>query len=152
MKKLLIISMLLLPMLAQAQPFKYQKTDGEFKKYTGQVTLSGTYFRELDPEYVDYLGDHICFTADKKSAPLIPRPKGDERNAYFCFSNFEQAKKTFKLPDSIKKGYCTYEGKATITIKNYDLFFILSEGFDYTTLISAKNVTPVKTVKCPSHE
>lgn len=152
MKKLLIISMLLLPMLAQAQPFKYQKTVSDFKHYQGQVTLTGTYFRELDPEYVDYLGDNICFTPDKKSASLIPRPKGDERSAYFCFHNFEQARKTFKLPDSIKKGYCTYEGKATITIKNYDLFFIESEGFDYTTLISAKNVTPVKTVKCKTHE
>lgn len=152
MKKLLIISMLLLPMLAQAQPFKYQKTDSDFKHYQGQVTLTGTYFRELDPEYVDYLGDNICFTPDKKSASLIPRPKGDERSAYFCFHNFEQARKTFKLPDSIKKGYCTYQGKATIMIKNYDLFFIESEGFDYTTLISAKNVTPVKTVKCKTHE
>ncbi|MFC2994282.1 hypothetical protein ACFODO_03135 [Acinetobacter sichuanensis] len=152
MKKLLIISMLLLPMLAQAQPFKYQKTGSDFKHYQGQVALTGTYFRELDPEYVDYLGDNICFTPDKKSASLIPRPKGDERSAYFCFHNFEQARKTFKLPDSIKKGYCTYEGKATITIKNYDLFFIESEGFDYTTLISAKNVTPVKTVKCKTYE
>lgn len=148
MKKLLIIGMLLLPMLAQAQPFKYQKTDGDFKHYQGQATLTGTYSRELDPEYVDYLGDHICFTPDKKSASLIPRPKGDERIVYFCFSNFEQAKKTFKLPNSIKKGYCSYEGKATITIKNYELFFIESEGFDHTTLISAKNMTPAKAIKC----
>ncbi|WP_174493918.1 hypothetical protein [Acinetobacter sp. Marseille-Q1623] len=152
MKKLLIIGMLLLPMLAQAQPFKYQKTNGDFKHYQGQATLTGTYSRELDPEYVDYLGDHICFTPDKKSASLIPRPKGDERIVYFCFSNFEQAKKTFKLPNSIQKGYCSYEGKATITIKNYELFFIESEGFDHTTLISAKNVTPAKAVKCDIYD
>ena len=148
MKKLLIISMLLLPMLAQAQPFKYQKTVSDFKHYKGQATLTGTYSRVLDPEYVDQLGDSSCFTPDQKSTALIPRPKGDERSVYFCFSNFEQAKKTFKLPNSIKKGYCSYEGKATISIKNYDLFFIESEGFDLTQLVSATNITPAKAIKC----
>ncbi len=152
MKKLFIVGMLLLPMVAQAQPFKYQKTVMDFKHYNGQATLTGTYSRVLDPEDVDYLGDGICFTPDAKSALLIPRPKGDQRSVYFCFSNFEQAKKTFKLPDTIKKGYCSYEGKATISIKNYKLYFIESEGFDHTTLISAKNITPPKALKCDSYQ
>ncbi|MFW1858628.1 hypothetical protein [Acinetobacter defluvii] len=139
------------PILTSAQGFQYQKTKSEFKYYTGQATLTGTYSRNLDPEYVDYIGDAICFYPDKKSAPLIPRPKGDERMAWFCFSNFENAKKTFKLPNTIKKGYCTYEGKATVTIKDYELFFIISEGYDLTRLVSAKNISPAKAVKCESY-
>ena len=151
MKKLFIVGMLLLPMVAQAQPFKYQKTVMDFKHYNGQATLTGTYSRVLDPEYVDYLGDGICFTPDAKSALLIPRPKGDQRIVYFCFSNFEQAKKTFKLPDTIKKDYCKYEGKATITIKDYNLFVVETEGSDLTQLVSAKNITPAKAVKCEAN-
>ena len=151
MKKLFIVGMLLLPMVAQAQPFKYQKTVMDFKHYNGQATLTGTYSRVLDPEYVVYLGDGIFFTPDAKSALLIPRPKGDQRIVYFCFSNFEQAKKTFKLPDTIKKDYCKYEGKATITIKDYNLFVVETEGSDLTQLVSAKNITPAKAVKCEAN-
>lgn len=112
-------------MLVSAHAFQYHKTQGELKYYTGQTTLIGTYSRNLDPEYVDY---DVCFFPDKKSASLIPRPKSDTRNAWFCFTNFEIAKKTFKLPNSIKKGYCTYEGKATVTIKNYRLLIAEAEG------------------------
>lgn len=148
MKNLIIILAIICPTLGQAQPFQYQKTQSEYKYYTGQTTLTGTYSRIMEPEYVDYLGDSICFEPDKKSASQIPRPKGDDRNAYFCFKNFEQARKTFKLPNNINKGYCSYEGKATINIKGYQLFYIASEGFDATTLVSAKNITPAKAVKC----
>ena len=148
MKQLFICITALCPMLVSAHAFQYHKTQGELKYYTGQTTLTGTYSRNLDPEYVDYMGDDVCFYPDKKSASLIPRPKSDTRNAWFCFSNFEIAKKTFKLPNSIKKGYCSYEGKATISIKNYDLFFIESEGFDLTQLVSATNITPAKAIKC----
>ncbi len=85
---------------------------------------------------------------NKTSSALIPRPKGDERTAWFCFSNFEQAKKIFQLPDTIKKHYCKYEGKATITINDYNLFVEETEGSDLTQLVSAKNITPAKAVKC----
>ena len=148
MKKLILVAFMILPMLAQAQTFKYQKDISGFKQYKGNVTLTGTYSRTLDPEYLEYMGDGVCFEPDQKSSALVPRPKGDERTAWFCFSNFEQAKKTFKLPDTIKKDYCKYEGKATITIKDYNLFVVETEGSDLTQLVSAKNITPAKAVKC----
>ena len=148
MKKLILVALMTLPVLAQAQPFKYQKDISNFKQYKGDATLTGTYSRTLDPEYLEYMGDAICFEPDQKSSAHIPRPKGDERIAWFCFSNFEQAKKTFKLPDTIKKDYCKYEGKATITIKDYNLFVVETEGSDLTQLVSAKNITPAKAVKC----
>ena len=151
MKQLFICITVLCPTLVDAHAFQYQKTQGELKYYTGQTTLTGTYSRNLDPEYVDYMGDDVCFYPDKKSSSLIPRPKGDTRIAWFCFSNFETAKKTFKLPNSIKKGYCTYEGKATVTIKNYRLLIAETEGYDSSHLVSAKNITPAKVMKCESY-
>jgi len=151
MKKFILVAFMILPMLAQAQTFKYQKDISGFKQYKGNVTLTGTYSLNLDPEYLEYMGDGICFEPDQKSSAHIPRPKGDERIAWFCFSNFEQAKKTFKLPDTIKKDYCKYEGKATITIKDYNLFVEETEGSDLTQLVSAKNITPAKAVKCEAN-
>ena len=151
MKKFILVALMTLPILAQAQTFKYQKDISGFKHYKGKVTLTGTYSRNLDPEYLEYMGDGICFEPDQKSSAHIPRPKGDERIAWFCFSNFEQAKKTFKLPDTIKKDYCKYEGKAIITIKDYNLFVVETEGSDLTQLVSAKNITPAKAVKCEAN-
>ena len=151
MKKFILVALMTLPILAQAQTFKYQKDISGFKHYKGEVTLTGTYSRNLDPEYLEYMGDGICFEPDQKSSAHIPRPKGDERIAWFCFSNFEQAKKIFKLPDTIKKDYCKYEGKATITIKDYNLFVVETEGSDLTQLVSAKNITPAKAVKCEAY-
>lgn len=148
MKKTLLIALMALPVLVQAQTFKYQKTESGFKNYQGQATLTGTYSRTLDPEYLEYMGDAICFEPNKTSSALIPRPKGDTRDVWFCFSNFDTAKKTFKLPDNIKKGYCKYEGQATIHIKDYKLFIEETEGFDLTQLVSATNITPAKAVKC----
>jgi len=148
MKKLILVAFITLPILAQAQPFKYQKDISGFKHYKGNVTLTGTYSRTLDPEYLEHMSDAICFEPDQKSSAHIPRTKGDERTAWFCFSNFEQAKKTFKLPDTIKKDFCKYEGTATITIKDYNLFVEETAGFDLTQLVAAKNITPAKAVKC----
>lgn len=135
-------------MLTHAQGFTYHSTDDEYKKYQGEVTLTGQYSRVLEQEYLDYMGDNICFYPDATSAKLIPRDKNDMRSVWFCFSNFKTAKATFNIPDQIKSGYCEYKGRATVRIKNYDIFIVESEGSDYAKLLSAKNISPAKAVKC----
>jgi hypothetical protein len=40
MKKFILVAFMALPMLAQAQTFKYQKDDYGFKHYKGQATLT----------------------------------------------------------------------------------------------------------------
>ena len=52
MKKFILVALMTLPILAQAQTFKYQKDISGFKHYKGKVTLTGTYSRNLDPEYL----------------------------------------------------------------------------------------------------
>jgi len=42
MKKILLLALMTLPVMAEAQNFKYQKTDRGFKNYKGDVTLTGT--------------------------------------------------------------------------------------------------------------
>ena len=66
MKKFILVALMILPMLVQAQTFKYQKDISNFKQYKGDATLTGTYSRTLDPEYLEYMGDAICFEPDKK--------------------------------------------------------------------------------------
>ncbi len=117
LNKILLIALAVLPVFAQAQSFKYTNTESGFKNYQGQATLTGKFSRNLDPEYVDYMGDDICFEPNKTSAALIPRPKGDTRDVWFCFSNFDAAKKTFKLPDNIKKVIANMKGRQRFKLK-----------------------------------
>ena len=151
MKKLILVAFMALPMLAHAHSFKYQKDDYGFKHYKGQATLTGIYSYTLDPEYVEYMGYLVCFEPNKVSVGLVPHLKGDQRDTWFCFNDTKQAQKVFKLPDTIKKGYCKYEGQATVSIKDYSLFVEETEGTDLTQLVSAKNITPPKAVKCEAN-
>jgi hypothetical protein len=61
MNKILVIALGILPVFAQAQSFKYKNTESGFKNYQGLATLTGKFSRNLDPEYLDYMGDDICF-------------------------------------------------------------------------------------------
>ena len=149
MKRLIVIAFMALPVFVQAHSFKYQKTEGDYQFYKGQTTLTGIYTQDLNPDNVEYLDNTVCFYPDIKSTALIPRPKGDERvMPWFCFSNVEAAKKIFKLPSRLKSGDCSYEGRALINIKDYQLFIVASDGYDLTHLVSAINITPTKAIKC----
>lgn len=143
MKKLLL-SIILLPCLAQADFINTKKVD-EYGRplYKGQTTLTG---KVTVDEYE--WGPSTCFHVDKKDAYKIPRPKGDERGPWFCFSNEKTANKILKLPNTMKNGICSYKAKATITVKDYALFIEQTAGVDETTLISAKVITPYKAIKC----
>jgi len=124
------------------------KTDDEFKYYKGQVTLTGSYSRNYNPndEFDD--SDSICFTPDATTAKLIPRPNGDQRKPYFCFSNFETARKLLNLNKQLLSGYCSQSGKAIVTIQGYDLFYAQAGFHDQSKLVSAKNIVSGKAGKC----
>ena len=113
--------------------------------YTGQITVSGEYNYSFDDEA---MGPMVCFTADKASAKLIPRKKGDERSPWFCFRNQATAMKTFKIPKKPAKGYCEYRGKATVTVNQYSVYREASEGSDMAQLLGTQNIKPLSPKKC----
>ena len=94
------------------------------------------------------MGPMVCFTADKASAKLIPRTKGDERSPWFCFRNQATALKTFKIPKKPAKGYCEYRGKATVTVNQYSVYREASEGSDMAQLLGTQNIKPLSPKKC----
>ena len=94
---LMLTAFLATPLMAAAEGLKFKRHDelNGMDDYTGQITVSGEYNYSFDDEAV---GPMVCFTADKASAKLIPRKKGDERGPWFCFRNQSVAIKTFKIP------------------------------------------------------
>ena len=150
MKHWLVLTMVALtitPLTAAAEGLKFKRHDelNGMDDYTGQITVSGEYNYSFDDEA---MGPMVCFTADKASAKLIPRKKGDERSPWFCFRNQATALKTFKIPKKPAKGYCEYRGKATVTVNQYSVYREESEGSDMAQLLGTQNIKPLSPKKC----
>ena len=144
---LTLVSLTITPLTAAAEGLKFKCHDDRngMDDYTGQITVSGEYNYSFDDEA---MGPMVCFTADKASAKLIPRKKGDERSPWFCFRNQATALKTFKIPKKPAKGYCEYRGKATVTVNQYSVYREASEGSDMAQLLGTKNIKPLSPKKC----
>ena len=150
MKHWLVLTMVALtitPLTAAAEGLKFKRHDepNGMDDYTGQITVSGEYNYSFDDEA---MGPMVCFTADKASAKLIPRKKGDERSPWFCFRNQATALKTFKIPKKPAKGYCEYRGKATVTVNQYSVYREASEGSDMAQLLGTKGIKALPPKKC----
>jgi hypothetical protein len=64
-------------------------------RFRGQIELSGWTLRNPDPDLYRQL---TCFEADSSSAARLPRWQGDERRAWFCFSNRAEAARALGPP------------------------------------------------------
>lgn len=133
MKTLLFCLLLSLSSLAQAAP---------------NLTLTGRYEYGTDAETFEMLVGKVCFYPNASSAKLLPRPKSDKRLAWFCFNNTAQAKKLLGLDASPHKTRCSISGTATVQVKNYQVYFEESDGFDTATLLSVKNNANTKASAC----
>ena len=144
---LTLVALTITPLTAAAEGLKFKRHDepNGMDDYTGQITVSGEYNYSFDDEA---MGPMVCFTADKASAKLIPRKKGDERSPWFCFRNQATALKTFKIPKKPAKGYCEYRGKATVTVNQYSVYREESEGSDMAQLLATKGIKALPPKKC----
>jgi hypothetical protein len=64
-------------------------------RFRGEIELSGWTLRNPDPDLGRIL---TCFEADSSSAARLPRWAGDERRAWFCFSNRAEAARALGPP------------------------------------------------------
>lgn len=87
--------------------------------HAAELTLEGMFERRTDAYSKRVLGEAVCFIPDAKHAGALPRPAGDERRAWFCFSNRAHAVKAFAIARAGKG--CGLRGSATITVSGYAL-------------------------------
>lgn len=110
-----------------------------------EVKLAGSWERRTDADTRRVLGDAVCFHPDEKFESALPRPAGDERRAWFCFSNRAQAMKAFGVP-AFGKG-CGSRGTATVTVSGYSLGKG-EEAVDRARLERVLAKTPPRPIPC----
>jgi hypothetical protein len=66
-------------------------------RFRGAIELSGWTMRHPDPDAYRVV---TCFEADSSSAARLPRWRGDERRAWFCFSNRAEAARALGPPSA----------------------------------------------------
>ena len=112
--------------------------DNVLVKFSGQVTLSGTYDYSVD----DFAGgEKACFTlADAKERVKLPVLIGQpDQNTGFCFSNIEKARAAF--------GPSYGQGQATITVDSYELWYAPAEVVNQARLLTVVSKKPVPVIK-----
>lgn len=109
------------------------------------LTVEGTWERRTDADTRRVLGDAVCFHPDEKFEKALPRPAGDERRAWFCFSNRAQSMKALGVPASGKG--CGSRGSATVTVSGYALGKG-DEAVDRARLDRVHAKSPPKPIPC----
>lgn len=84
-----------------------------------ELSLEGTWERRTDAYTRRVLGDAVCFVPDQKFEARLPRPAGDDRRAWFCFTNRAEAMKAFAVPVAARG--CGMRGAATVSVSGYRL-------------------------------
>lgn len=148
MKKVLGLAVLVLiaPPLSFGEGLKVVKEEGFYVYYSGTITLSGK-FSVANTH--DFQADVLCFYPDPPTSRYIPREKGDERIAWFCFENQAKARRLLKVPSSLPVRDCGFIGHATISVSSYVVTRESSEVWDTAILdrVISSN-TPKKVTEC----
>ena len=84
-----------------------------------KITLEGRYEYRTDPESLEMLGEQVCFFPSKPSSENVPRPIGDHRVPWFCFTNSKQVAHLFGFKLNASSHECGFKGNAKIKVTGY---------------------------------
>jgi hypothetical protein len=111
-----------------------------------ELALEGTFERRTDAYSRQVLGDAVCFVPHDRYEKAIPRPAGDDRRVWFCFSNLGAAMKGFALPAG-RKG-CGMRGTAQIVVSDYVVSREGGESVDKARLERVVSKSVPKPIPC----
>lgn len=99
-----------------------------------KITFEGSYEYRTDTESLEMLGEQVCFFPSKPSSENVPRPTGDHRMPWFCFTNSKQAAHLFGFELNASSHECGIKGNAKITVFSYKRYTGEGDDNDVATL------------------
>ncbi len=123
------------------------KKVGHLYYFKGAVQLDGMVERRTNKETLELVGDNLCFIVSDSSRTQIPRD-GDSRQAWFCFSERDDAIRALRLPDRPAKATCGYRVPATVVVGDYVVNRQESEVSDTATLVAVRHRGALSAIPC----
>lgn len=99
-----------------------------------EAILSGRYEFRADQPSLEIVGKQVCFFPSGPSARLVPRPAGDSRLPWFCFSNSPATAEMLGFSLTAPTKGCGLRGVATVTVSDYVRYTKEGDGNDVATL------------------
>jgi hypothetical protein len=99
-----------------------------------QIRFEGRYEYRTDKESQEILGKQVCFFPTSPTSALVPRPTGDHRLPWFCFSNSVYAANMFGFELSMDSNTCGIQGNADISVTGYKRYTGEGDDNDIATL------------------
>jgi hypothetical protein len=99
-----------------------------------KITFEGKYEYRTDVESQEMLGEQVCFFPTKPSSENVPRPTGDHRLPWFCFTNSKQAAHLFGFALNARSNECGLKGNAKISVSSYKRYSGEGDDNDVATL------------------
>ena len=115
---------------------------------SAEMTFSGRYEFRTDQESLDMLGKQVCFFPSGSSARQVPRPVGDKRLPWFCFSDSEAAARMLGFRLTTPAQGCGVGGRATVTVSSYVLYTKEGDGNDMADIKAVIRKTGPESLPC----
>jgi hypothetical protein len=120
-----------------------------FVSAADQLTFDGSYEYRSDQESLEIIGKQVCFYPSQPTSTLIPRSSGDQRLAWFCFSNSQKAANMLGFSLSKQSKACGIRGTAKVTVVEYKRYTGEGDGNDVATLKVVLEKSPPQALPCP---
>ena len=113
-----------------------------------QLTFEGRFEFRTDSESLEIIGKQVCFYPAPPTSKSVPRPAGDIRLPWFCFSNPAAAAALlgFKM-NTIQKS-CGLQGDATGVVVGYKRYTGESAGNDVANLQTVLSKSQPQPLPC----
>lgn len=113
-----------------------------------QIVFEGRYEFRADEESLEIIGKQVCFFPSAPSSQSVPRPVGDKRLPWFCFSNSTAAASELGFKMKHQKKSCGIQGAATVVVVGYTRYAGEGNGNDVARLKTVLNKTQPKPLPC----
>jgi hypothetical protein len=94
------------------------------------------------------LGEQVCFVPSKPSSENVPRPTGDRRLPWFCFTNSKQAAHLFGFALNASSNECGFKGNAKITVSSYKRYTGEGDDNDVATIDAVLEKSKPESLPC----
>ena len=112
------------------------------------LTFEGRFEFRTDQESLEIIGKQVCFYPAPPTSKSVPRPVGDKRPPWFCFSNSAVAASKLGFKMKTRHSSCGIKGTATLVVVDYNRYKGEGDGNDVAELKAVSSKSRPELLSC----